>query len=109
LQNVLHGLLRTGDHVVAQRSLYGGTYATLQDLAGGFEAGVALSRAIRLIRLAPSLGGTQTLILHPASTSHRQLGDDELRAAGISPGTIRIAVGLEHPDDLLADLDQALG
>jgi cystathionine gamma-synthase len=103
------GLTGHRSHAIAATFLsgYGATFTF--DLAGGFEAGLAFSRKVRLIRLAPSLGGTQTLVMHPASTSHRQLDDDELRAAGIGAGAIRIAVGLEHPDDLLADLDQALG
>ena len=78
------------------------------DLAGGFEAGLHFQRSVRLIKLAASLGGTQTLILHPASSSHRQLTPEQLRAASIGPGTIRIAVGIEHPDDLISDLDRAL-
>lgn len=78
------------------------------DLAGGYEAGLRFQKGVRVIKLAPSLGGTQTLILHPASSSHRQLDAGQLRAASIGPGTIRIAVGIEHPDDLIADLDRAL-
>ncbi|GIE90551.1 trans-sulfuration enzyme family protein [Actinoplanes regularis] len=78
------------------------------DLAGGYTAGVRLMSRLRVIRAAPSLGGTQTLMLHPASTSHRQLTPEQLRESHISPGTIRIAVGIEHPDDLVADLEQAL-
>jgi cystathionine gamma-synthase len=78
------------------------------DLTGGYDAGVRLMSRIRLIRAAPSLGGTQTLMLHPASTSHRQLTPEQLQESHISPGTIRIAVGIEHPDDLVTDLDQAL-
>jgi methionine-gamma-lyase len=102
------GLVDHPSHPIAARFLsgYGATFCF--DLAGGFEAGLALSRKVRLIRLAPSLGGTQTVILHPASTSHRQLDPDELRAAGIGTGMIRIAVGIEHPEDLIADLDEAL-
>ena len=79
------------------------------DLAGGFDAAVTFCGRLRLIRIAPSLGGTQTVVMHPASTSHRQLGAEELRAAGIGTGMVRIAVGIEHPDDLLADLAHALG
>ncbi|MGI5215401.1 trans-sulfuration enzyme family protein [Plantactinospora sp. CA-290183] len=102
------GLADHPSHAIAGKFLSGYGAAFCFDLAGGFDAGVALSRRVRLIRLAPSLGGTSTLILHPASTSHRQLAEHELRAAGIGAGMIRIAVGIEHPDDLLADLDQAL-
>ncbi|WP_395292641.1 PLP-dependent transferase [Kitasatospora hibisci] len=78
------------------------------DLAGGREAARTFTESVRLAALAPSLGSVQTLILHPASTSHRQLDDAALAAAGISPGTVRVAVGVEHPEDLWSDLAQAL-
>jgi cystathionine beta-lyase/cystathionine gamma-synthase len=62
----------------------------------------------RLILRATSLGGVESTISHPASTSHRQLSPVELRVAGISPGSLRLSVGIEHEDDLIADLDRAL-
>ncbi|WP_433795942.1 trans-sulfuration enzyme family protein [Actinoplanes sp. CA-252034] len=96
-------------HAIASAFVGGFAAPFCFDLAGGYEAGLRFQKGVRVIKLAPSLGGTQTLILHPASSSHRQLDDDALRAASIGPGTIRIAVGIEHPDDLIADLDQALG
>ena len=65
-------------------------------------------RGLRLAALATSLGGAETLVLHPASTSHRQMDAASLRAAGIGEGSIRVSVGLEHPDDLWADFEQAL-
>jgi O-acetylhomoserine (thiol)-lyase len=54
------------------------------------------------------LGDAKSLVIHPASTTHRQLSQDELLAAGIRPETIRLSIGLEHIDDLIADIDQAL-
>jgi methionine-gamma-lyase len=102
------GLAGHPSHAIGARFLSGFGATFCFDLAGGYAAGVAFSKKIRLINLAPSLGGTRTVLMHPASTSHRQLDEDELRAAGIGSGMIRIAVGIEHPDDLLADLDQAL-
>jgi methionine-gamma-lyase len=103
------GLPSHPDHEVAGRLLsgYGGMLAF--DLAGGREAGLAFVSAVRLAALAPSLGGTETLVLHPASTSHRQMDAAGLRKAGIGEGSIRVSVGLEHPDDLWADFGQALG
>jgi methionine-gamma-lyase len=102
------GLPSHPDHEVAGRLLsgYGGMLAF--DLAGGREAGLAFVSAVRLAALAPSLGGTETLVLHPASTSHRQMDAAGLRKAGIGEGSIRVSVGLEHPDDLWADFGQAL-
>jgi cystathionine beta-lyase/cystathionine gamma-synthase len=58
--------------------------------------------------VAPSLGGVETLILHPATTSHRSLSAEELARHGIGEGTVRVAVGIEHPEDLWADFEQAL-
>ncbi|MFG2072517.1 trans-sulfuration enzyme family protein [Nonomuraea maritima] len=78
------------------------------DLAGGRAAGEAFMRSVRLALLAPSLGGVETLVLHPATTSHRSLTPEELRRSGIGEGTVRLAVGVEHPEDLWADLAQAL-
>ncbi|WP_370025556.1 PLP-dependent aspartate aminotransferase family protein [Planotetraspora sp. GP83] len=86
---------------------FGGVFSF--DLAGGRAAGEAFMRAVRLALLAPSLGGVETLILHPATTSHRSLSGPELAAAGIGEGTVRVAVGIEHPEDLWADFEQALG
>jgi O-acetylhomoserine/O-acetylserine sulfhydrylase-like pyridoxal-dependent enzyme len=82
--------------------------AAVSDLPGGRAAGLAFAEAVRLAALAPSLGGAETLVLHPASTSHRQLSAAELAAAGVSEGSIRVSGGLEHPDDLWADFAQAL-
>jgi cystathionine beta-lyase/cystathionine gamma-synthase len=65
-------------------------------------------RRLRLVRLMPSLGNVATTISHPASTSHRGLTADERARSGISDGLVRCSVGLEHPDDLLADFEEAL-
>lgn len=78
------------------------------DLPGGIAAGRRFVEALELAQLATSLGGPETLVTHPASTTHVNLLPEELAAAGISPGTIRLSVGLEHPDDIRADLQRAL-
>lgn len=96
------------DHILAKRILSGFGGVLSFDLAAGREAGRAFLSRVRLAGLAPSLGGVETLVLHPASTSHRELDADALREAGIGEGTVRVAVGLEHPEDLWADLHQAL-
>ncbi|MGI5270581.1 trans-sulfuration enzyme family protein [Nonomuraea sp. CA-218870] len=85
---------------------FGGVFAF--DLAGGRAAGESFMRSVRLALVAPSLGGVETLILHPATTSHRSLGADELARHGIGEGTVRVAVGIEHAEDLWADFEQAL-
>jgi cystathionine beta-lyase/cystathionine gamma-synthase len=78
------------------------------DLAGGLEAGSTFVEALGIAQLATSLGGPETLVTHPASTTHVNLTPDELVCNGIGPGTVRVSAGLEHPDDLVADFAQAL-
>ena len=91
---------------VRQMGLLGGLVCF--DVPGGRDAGRVFVESVGLAQLASSLGGPETLVTHPASTTHVNLLPDELAAIGIGPGTVRLSVGLEHPDDLRADLDQAL-
>jgi O-acetylhomoserine (thiol)-lyase len=78
------------------------------DLRGGREAGQRFIQSLRLWSHLANVGDAKSLVIHPASTTHRQLSDDELVAAGISGGTIRLSVGLETLDDLLWDLERGL-
>jgi methionine-gamma-lyase len=78
------------------------------ELAGGREAGERFMDALELCGRATSLGGVDTVLHHPASTSHRQYSPEQLAAAGVSPGLLRLSVGCEDADDVVADLDQAL-
>jgi O-acetylhomoserine (thiol)-lyase len=75
---------------------------------GGFEAGVRMVEACELFSHLANIGDTRSLVLHPASTTHRQLSDAQRQAAGAGPDVVRLSVGLESLDDLIADLDQAL-
>jgi O-acetylhomoserine (thiol)-lyase len=75
---------------------------------GGFEAGRRCYDALGLIKRLVNLGDAKSLACHPASTTHRQMSPDEQRKAGVTPEMIRLSVGIEHIDDILADLDQAL-
>lgn len=75
---------------------------------GSVEAGARFVESTRICQLATSLGGPETLVTHPASTTHVNLLPDELAAAGITPGTVRLSVGLEDPEDLVLDLLDAL-
>jgi cystathionine beta-lyase/cystathionine gamma-synthase len=86
---------------------FGGVFSF--DLVGGRAAGERFMSSVRLALLAPSLGGVETLILHPATTSHRSQTAEELARSGIGEGTVRVSVGIEHPEDLWADFVQALG
>jgi O-acetylhomoserine (thiol)-lyase len=76
------------------------------DVAGGREGGQALIRGMSLWSHLANVGDAKSLIIHPASTTHRQLSDEELAAAGVGPGTVRLSVGTESVDDLLWDLEQ---
>ena len=78
------------------------------DLAGGREAGRRFIEALTLWSHLANVGDAKSLVIHPASTTHRQLSDEELAGAGIGPGTIRLSVGLEDLGDLLWDLDSGL-
>ena len=96
-------------HAIAQRDYPRGAGAFFTfDLEGGVAAGRAFLDAVRLASRLVNLGDAKTSVTHPASTTHSQLSEAELRAAGVGPGRIRVTPGLEHVDDLIADFDQAL-
>ena len=76
---------------------------------GGLENGIKFYDALRLIKRLVNLGDAKSLACHPASTTHRQMTPEEQRKAAVTPETIRLSIGIEHIDDILADLDQALG
>ena len=78
------------------------------DLPGGREQGMQFIEALSLFSHLANVGDAKSLVIHPASTTHRQLSDDELVAAGIGPGTIRVSIGIEEADDLIWDLEQGL-
>jgi methionine-gamma-lyase len=80
----------------------------LRSERGGAEAFAVLDR-LEVIKLAVSLGGTATLASHPAAMTHSDIPEEERLRLGITPTVIRISVGIEDPDDLIADLNQALG
>jgi O-acetylhomoserine (thiol)-lyase len=96
-------------HALAQRYL-GERVPSIMTFTveGGYEAGIAVFDQVKLFKRLLNMGDAKSLITHPASTTHRQLRPDELRQAGITPDMVRLSVGLEHPDDLIEDLDQAL-
>ncbi len=76
---------------------------------GGYDAGIRVVESVDLWSHLANVGDTRSLILHPASTTHRQLSDEERLAAGAGPDVIRLSVGIEDVADLIADLDRALG
>jgi O-acetylhomoserine (thiol)-lyase len=78
-------------------------------IRGGFEGGKKFYNALALFKRLVNLGDAKSLACHPASTTHRQMSAVEQRKAGVSPEMIRLSIGIEHVDDIIADLDQALG
>ena len=96
-------------HDLAQKYLggKGGAVFTF-GLKGGYDAGVKLVSAVNLFSHLANIGDTRSLIIHPASTTHSQLDADEQIAAGAGPDVVRVSVGIEHIDDIIADMDQAL-
>jgi O-acetylhomoserine (thiol)-lyase len=78
------------------------------ELAGGAEAGRKFISALKLFYHVANIGDTRSLAIHPATTTHSQLSPEEQAAAGVTPGYVRLCIGIEHIDDILADLDQAL-
>lgn len=77
-------------------------------IKGGHDAGVKFLDALRLITRLVNIGDAKSLATHPASTTHRQLSEDELEAAGVTPEMVRLSIGIEHLDDILEDIDRAL-
>jgi methionine-gamma-lyase len=102
------GLASHPQHEMARRQLrtFGGTLAF--EVTGGLEAGGRVAEALELGWIGGSLGSVMTLVAHPASTTHRQVDPEARRAAGIGDGLLRVAVGLEDPDDLIEDFTRAL-
>ena len=78
------------------------------DLAGGRQAGIRFIENLSLFSHLANVGDAKSLVIHPATTTHRQLNDTELAASGIGPGTIRVSIGIEDAEDLIADIDFAL-
>ncbi len=103
------GLPDHPDHAAAQRLMGGRASGILSfGLRGGREAGARFQDALKLFTRLVNIGDCKSLACHPATTTHRQLGDAELAAAGVSADMVRLSVGIEHVDDLIADLEQAL-
>ena len=97
-------------HALAGKYL-GGRACSLMTFGinGGLEAGKKFYNALTLFKRLVNMGDAKSLACHPASTTHRQMTVEEQRTAGVTPETIRLSVGIEHIDDIIADLDQALG
>ena len=97
------------DYALAQKYLGGRASGILSfGVKGGIQSGIAFQDALQLFTRLVNIGDSKSLACHPASTTHRQLSGEELKKAGVSEDLIRLSVGIEHVDDLIADLEQAL-
>jgi methionine-gamma-lyase len=102
------GLKSHPDHALARKQMRGFGSMLAFDLKGGLHAARRFCDRVRLFLLAASLGGVESLVILPAYSSHYRMSNEELRNAGVSPGTVRISIGLEDSADLIFDLKQAL-
>jgi O-acetylhomoserine (thiol)-lyase len=96
-------------HELARKYL-GGRACSLMTfgIRGGFETGTRFYDALQLFRRLVNLGDAKSLACHPASTTHRQMSPEEQRQAGVTPEMVRLSIGIEHVEDIIADLEQAL-
>ncbi|ATE59595.1 bifunctional O-acetylhomoserine aminocarboxypropyltransferase/cysteine synthase [Thauera sinica] len=103
------GLPDHQDYGLVQKYMGGRASGILSfGVKGGLEAGARFQDALKLVTRLVNIGDAKSLACHPASTTHRQLAPEELAKAGVSPDMVRLSIGIEHIDDILADLDQAL-
>ena len=97
------------DHALAKKLLPKGCGAVFSfDLKGGREAGRRFIEALRVFSHLANVGDAKSLVIHPASTTHYRMSDEDLKKAGIGPGTVRLSIGLEDPEDLIEDLGRSL-
>ncbi|HGY55800.1 MAG TPA: O-acetylhomoserine aminocarboxypropyltransferase/cysteine synthase [Caldithrix abyssi] len=105
------GLESHPSHQRAKQYLREGLFGSMLafGIRGGKEAGTRFVNSVQLASHLANVGDAKTLVIHPASTTHQQLSDEEQKAAGVTPDQIRVSVGIEHIDDIIADFDKALG
>lgn len=109
VSRVWHPMLESHpQHDLAQRQMSGGGTVATFELPGGQDAAFTVMDALELFDISNNLGDAKSLVTHPATTTHRRIGPEKRAAAGITDGVVRLSVGLEDEQDLLADLDQAL-
>jgi O-acetylhomoserine (thiol)-lyase len=104
------GLPSSRYHALAQKYLPKGAGAVMSfGIRGGLEAGRKFIESLKLVSHLANVGDAKSLVIHPASTTHQQLSDEEKQTCGISDDMVRLSVGIEDIDDILWDLNQALG
>jgi O-acetylhomoserine (thiol)-lyase len=104
------GLPSSRYHALAQKYLPKGAGAVMSfGIRGGLDAGRKFIESLKLVSHLANVGDAKSLVIHPASTTHQQLSDEEKQTCGISDDMVRLSVGIEDVDDILWDLNQALG
>jgi O-succinylhomoserine sulfhydrylase len=93
---------------IAKKQMSGGGGIVTFELKGGLDAGIKFMNGLHMLSLTSNLGDTRSIASHPASTTHSKLSEDEKLAVGITPGLIRVSVGLEHIDDIWTDIRNSL-
>mgnify|MGYP001246682014 FL=1 len=111
VEKVIHPSVQEGEIKRRADTYLGGNYGGLMgvELKGGKEAGQAFINKLKMFYHVANIGDSKSLAIHPATTTHAQLNNEELLQAGVTPGFVRLSIGIEHIDDIIADLDQALG
>ena len=100
---------KDSQHELAKKYLPKGSCGVISfGVVGGRDAAVKFMDSLKLAAIVTHVADARTCVLHPASTTHRQMNDEELLAAGVSPDLIRMSVGIEDVQDIIADVDQAL-
>ncbi|MBK6520923.1 MAG: aminotransferase class I/II-fold pyridoxal phosphate-dependent enzyme [Bacteroidia bacterium] len=109
LENVSYPFLKSHPHyAIAKKQMKAGGGIITITVKGGYEAAKKFMDKLQMIKISPNLGDVRSIATHPASSTHCKLSEEERLSVGITPGLIRISIGLEHKDDILNDIEQAL-
>ena len=110
VDRVIYPTLHEGEIAARSKKYFKGGNGALVgiEVKGGVEAGKKFIEALKMFYHVANIGDARSLAIHPATTTHSQLTEEELIAAGVTPGYVRLSIGIEHSDDIIADLDQAL-
>ena len=110
VERVIYPTLHEGEIAARSKKYFKGGNGALVgiEVKGGVEAGKKFIESLKMFYHVANIGDARSLAIHPATTTHSQLTEEELLKAGVTPGYVRLSIGIEHPDDIISDLDQAL-
>ena len=110
VERVIYPTLHKGEVGSRAKKYFNGGNGALVgiEVKGGVQSGKKFIESLKMFYHVANIGDARSLAIHPATTTHSQLTEEELLAAGVTPGYVRLSIGIEHPDDIIADLDQAL-